>query len=555
MATEQALPVDDRAAELIVQQGRDVLRMLQHAARAAHLESQVVELQIALEKASDGDVRTLHAWLDRYHQQPAEVLPLAANRASKREDQESRQALRESMAADPAPVAPLIGEHGWAVYLDHAQRRLGARVSLGIVASPWDIAAAHAPAVHTPDANGQPGESALQTTVAGVSSACLARDPFALDDQISTDEIAQECWAVDGDDTWDVASGPDSSDELSADAQLRLGLSSTGKLPAEVEGAARSLPLRQRLLGSYGMSVAGHALVLLALGTITYKVPQEGNSLGSQVLNAAESRSEIDLSSEVEMIEPVDLPNTEAITEPTALNTVASELSQLSRVVTPTSVEVDVSKSPGSSIANSIGQATSQSQSAARGVGAASMNGSFFGVGTGGNYFCYVVDSSGSMRGGAWESAKAELMRSLKSLKATQKFYIVFFANEFEALPEPGSDQPAMGGLFATTDNIEHARRWIHSVELRRGGPPNEALAWAIEREPDAIYLLTDGVTKVDVCGYLRKANRTEDIVSGTQVRVPIHAIAYHSLDGQQLMRQLAKENQGQFIYVPKPKK
>lgn len=183
------------------------------------------------------------------------------------------------------------------------------------------------------------------------------------------------------------------------------------------------------------------------------------------------------------------------------------------------------------------------------------MSGKFFGVGTGGNYFCYVVDRSGSMRGGAWESAKAELIRSLKSLKPTQKFYIVFFADEFEALPEPGSDQPAATGLYATVENIEHTRRWIASVQLNRGGPPNEALAWAIEREPDAIYLLTDGVTKVDVCGFLRKSNRIEDVVSGSQVRVPIHAIAYFSLDGQQLMRQLAKENQGQFIYVPKPKK
>jgi hypothetical protein len=36
---------------------------------------------------------------------------------------------------------------------------------------------------------------------------------------------------------------------------------------------------------------------------------------------------------------------------------------------------------------------------------------------------------------------------------------------------------------------------------------------------------------------------------------VPIHAIAYHSLDGQQLLRQIAEENKGQFHYVPAPRR
>ncbi len=303
--------------------------------------------------------------------------------------------------------------------------------------------------------------------------------------------------------------------------------------------------------------MAGHVIALIILGTVTYSAPSDGHSLGSQVLSAAEAPSEMELASDVELLEPAELQFSEPITTPnTPSSSMANELAQLSHTVSTTSVEVPATASVGSSIASAISAAASPSSSVARASGSAapSMSGKFFGVGSGGNYFCYVVDRSGSMRGGAWESAKAELVRSLKSLKPTQKFYIVFFADEFEALPEPGSDEPATTGLYATAKNIEHARDWIQSVQLTRGGPPNEALAWAIEREPDAIYLLTDGVTKVDVCAFLRKNNRIEDVVSGSQVRVPIHAIAYFSLDGQQLMRQLAKENQGQFIYVPKSK-
>ncbi len=47
------------------------LRRLQHAARAARLEAQVVELEAAIAKAHAGDVRVLQAWLDHLNDLPA----------------------------------------------------------------------------------------------------------------------------------------------------------------------------------------------------------------------------------------------------------------------------------------------------------------------------------------------------------------------------------------------------------------------------------------------------------------------------------------------------
>ncbi len=160
------------------------------------------------------------------------------------------------------------------------------------------------------------------------------------------------------------------------------------------------------------------------------------------------------------------------------------------------------------------------------------------------------------MRGGAWESEKAELVRSLKSLKPTPKFYIVFFSDEFEALPEPGSDEPPHRDFTRLQMNIDHARRWIQSVQLNRGGPPKFRFGLG-NRPRTGRHLSSDRRRNESrrVRFSCAKINRIEDIVSGPQVRVAIHAIAYFSLDGQQLMRQLAKENNGQFIYVPKPKK
>jgi hypothetical protein len=166
-----------------------------------------------------------------------------------------------------------------------------------------------------------------------------------------------------------------------------------------------------------------------------------------------------------------------------------------------------------------------------------------------------VIDGSGSMRGGPWEAAKLELLKSLASLNQKQRFYMIFYNRALSAIPLPGERDPAPRALYANRENLEHARRWIDSLRIDIGAPPNDALKLAIETEPDAIYLLTDGVTKVDVAKFLREENRVSDLIAGEQVRVPIHCIAFYSLEGQQLLQTIAAENRGQFIYVPDPRR
>lgn len=180
---------------------------------------------------------------------------------------------------------------------------------------------------------------------------------------------------------------------------------------------------------------------------------------------------------------------------------------------------------------------------------------SFFGAAANGNCFCYVIDGSGSMRNGPWESAKYELLHSLSALSPKQRFYIIFYNRELSALPLPGEQTPAPSALYANPANLDHTRRWLDSLKIGIGGPPNDALDLAIAKEPDAIYLLTDGVTSVDVAQHLQKTNRVNDLIMGEQIRVAIHTIAFYSLDGQALLQQIAQENRGQFIYVPDPRK
>lgn len=533
----------DAQSQLAWERGMRILEMLQHAARAARLEAQVVELQAALNQARNGDASLLHSWLEAFHQ----PLPTVAT---------VEPANDESMDAPRAErFLERLAEPGWAVYLPHARRRLEAisahRNSQGGHSLPWLDRLC-------PDRSDVADHRCLRggadTRSAMLDDDLNSGDNFCVDVLVEARLEPIDERTCDEHDTGVNADVNEISAQLSvetlADWKAMRSKDAESTEPSELNGLSR---LRKRLLSSYGLSVLGHAAALIVLGMMTYQEASDGSSLGAQVLSAAEARSETELTSQVEMLEPTEVQITEPMMASTPAS-IASELSHIAASVNAVAVDVSVA-STGVSIANALSESATASSSGSRGSGVPSMNGAFFGVGSGGNYFCYVVDSSGSMRGGAWESAKAELVRSLKSLKATQKFYIVFFADDFEALPEPGSDKPATTGLYATPENVDHARRWIQSIQLNRGGPPTEALAWAIDREPDAIYLLTDGVTKVDVCGFLRKSNRIEDIVSGPQVRVPVHAIAYFSLDGQQLMRQLAKENQGQFIYVPKPKK
>ncbi len=312
--------------------------------------------------------------------------------------------------------------------------------------------------------------------------------------------------------------------------------------------------------GSMAVSLIGHGALLLMLASITYTLPRESASLGSQVVSVQQVSENVESSSQFESPEPVELNLPENELSAAISSEVVSEsvmaMSSEDLSAALSSASPSSSSSPASSsLMSALQSGSSSGRSSGPPPASSSSGGKFFGTGSGGNYFCYVVDSSGSMRGEAWDLAKAELIRSLKTLSETQKFYIIFFAKEFTAIPLPGEREPATTGLYATPENIEHAKRWIATVKLDRGGPPTEALKWAIEREPDAIYLLTDGVTSVDVCGYLAKHNRTEDFISGLQVTVPIHSIAYHSLDGQSLMRRLAQENAGQFHYVPPPKK
>lgn len=298
------------------------------------------------------------------------------------------------------------------------------------------------------------------------------------------------------------------------------------------------------------LSGAAHGLLalLLALTTIHLPVPPAHLQL--------ETASFTDQPEMLELSPTEELTPTIAQTEPTSVIEPRSEmiLDDLSDMLQTTNPSEPLASSPASANASATSATlTSATLTSGALTQVLQATGSFFGATASGNSFCYVIDGSGSMRGGPWEAAKLELVKSLRSLKSKQRFYVIFFNREVRPIAEPGEMAPAARLLYATPENLQHVDRWLDTLTIDRGGPPNDALELAISKEPDAIYLLTDGVTSSDVVGFLRRTNRTQDAIFGDQVRVPIHAIAFYSLEGQELLRRIAADNAGNFIYVPPP--
>ncbi len=312
-------------------------------------------------------------------------------------------------------------------------------------------------------------------------------------------------------------------------------------------------PLSQSGRRGLIVSVAVHGVLIAALMAITMRIPPPPASLGF------ESGSSELATEALDNLDPIEITAPQELTPemPNEVSESSVSLPSAVGLASSTTANSSASVTTGASGVSGMQASANRAVSASGGrPNPAHSNASFFGAAASGNCFCYVIDGSESMRGGPWEAAKAELLRSLSTMKENHRFYIIFFNQELNAIPMPGEREPATSPLYATEDNLKHARNWIESLRIDRGAPPNDALLHAIELEPDAIYLLADGATKIDVPAFLRTKNRTSDLISGEQVRVPIHAIAFYSPEtGQRLMKQVAMENKGQFIYVPAPRK
>lgn len=159
----------------------------------------------------------------------------------------------------------------------------------------------------------------------------------------------------------------------------------------------------------------------------------------------------------------------------------------------------------------------------------------FFGLTALGGRFVYVIDSSGSMKGEQIELAKAEAKRSISQMNPNQKFFLIFYNDNFWPMP-------AEQLVRATPENMEMYLNWIQDVHGDGGTKPIDAMLVALALGPDVIYFLSDGQFPDEVVDVIRETNKGK--------RVQIFTIAYHNPDGLKLLQQIADENRGKCRFV-----
>ncbi|WP_428386411.1 VWA domain-containing protein [Mucisphaera sp.] len=161
---------------------------------------------------------------------------------------------------------------------------------------------------------------------------------------------------------------------------------------------------------------------------------------------------------------------------------------------------------------------------------------SFFDQPGHGSRFVFLIDKSGSMAGEAFEDARFELIRTLRSLRPHETFYVIFYDNDAEPMP-------ARAPVRATPQNVERYIRWIREVSTGGGTDPTDALRLALTQlRPDTIWLLSDGSFNVAVTDTITRLNPNR--------RVHINTLAFRNRSGETILRIIADENKGDYRFV-----
>ena len=164
----------------------------------------------------------------------------------------------------------------------------------------------------------------------------------------------------------------------------------------------------------------------------------------------------------------------------------------------------------------------------------------FMGVKSAARHVIYVIDFSGSMNGDRFAHTRLELKRSIERLPEDGSFLVVFFDDGFVVMP-PGKLVPA------TARNKSIAKSWIDSVDTRGGTDPSQAMDFALKLKPETIFMMTDGQFMSN--DYVNQVIDQENVNRYTS----INTIAFHERAAEAELKKIARENHGDYRYVPPP--
>lgn len=165
----------------------------------------------------------------------------------------------------------------------------------------------------------------------------------------------------------------------------------------------------------------------------------------------------------------------------------------------------------------------------------------FFGASADGNSIAYVVDLSSSMSGERFIKARDELIDSVNKLKSDQRVYIVFFNDRsyIQSFNSKDPDDVQDRLVTATPSRKKKLREWIERARPSGGTNPYNSIISAIEKSPDAIFVLSDGDFAHSV---------VDQITAENKEKIPIHTIGFQT--NASTLQVLAEMNRGVFTRV-----
>lgn len=273
-------------------------------------------------------------------------------------------------------------------------------------------------------------------------------------------------------------------------------------------------------------------LLLLACWVYTAGKPSQGVLLSAEMGESTDTSFELLRDFELESPAPADSP---AEAKQPELE-IEIDLDQV--LVPEVELKTGSAELAAALASVSVGDVVRELGGPARGRGA-----NFFGAYAEGNRFIYVLDSSRSMTGDRWVYACNQLIDSLKGLRRGQEFFVICFDLHPSLLFNAAPD----GIEFFESDDetVARVRRWLRSRQLGNATMPAEALKFALNLNPDAVFLLSDGELQDNTLGMLRRVNSS---LRGSNI--PIHTVHLFSASGQATLRQIADENRGSFTPI-----
>jgi hypothetical protein len=166
---------------------------------------------------------------------------------------------------------------------------------------------------------------------------------------------------------------------------------------------------------------------------------------------------------------------------------------------------------------------------------------SFFGIGSKGTRFAFIIDISGSMSEAAkLEIAKRELVGAVNGLPDYAYFYVLLFNNDF--IQPPGQK----GWMRARKNAVKQFVTWLKDVDPNGGTAPRTSFlqVFSLDVRPDVIYFLTDGQFQDITAEEIATLNKGGK-------RAVINTIQFGDRGGEELLRQIARSSGGVYRFVP----